>query len=82
VTCASIGFFVGEDQPVVWRGPMLHKALEQFLTDFYWGEPDYVLSTCRRARATSHLLAGFLRRPRLRVTTRSRPPSGWRSGPG
>jgi ATP-binding protein involved in chromosome partitioning len=39
----SMGFFVPDDQPVVWRGPMLHKALEQFLVDAYWGEPDYLL---------------------------------------
>jgi ATP-binding protein involved in chromosome partitioning len=39
----STGFFVGDDQPVIWRGPMLHKALEQFLTDVLWGEPDYLL---------------------------------------
>jgi ATP-binding protein involved in chromosome partitioning len=39
----SIGFFVDEDQPVMWRGPMLHKALEQFLVDVYWGEPDYLV---------------------------------------
>ncbi len=43
VSLASIGFFVPEDQPVIWRGPMLHKALEQFLTDFYWGSPDYLV---------------------------------------
>jgi ATP-binding protein involved in chromosome partitioning len=43
VHLASIGFFVPEDQPVIWRGPMLHKALEQFLTDFYWGEPDFLV---------------------------------------
>jgi ATP-binding protein involved in chromosome partitioning len=43
VRCISIGFFVGEDQPVMWRGPMLHKALEQFLVDVYWGSPDYLL---------------------------------------
>jgi ATP-binding protein involved in chromosome partitioning len=43
VKCISMGFFAGEDQPVIWRGPMLHKALEQFLTDVYWGEPDYLL---------------------------------------
>jgi ATP-binding protein involved in chromosome partitioning len=43
VSVISIGFFVGEDQPVIWRGPMLHKALEQFLADVYWGEPDYLL---------------------------------------
>jgi len=36
----STGFFVDEDQPVVWRGPMLHKALEQFVTDTHWGELD------------------------------------------
>ncbi|MHB1925147.1 MAG: Mrp/NBP35 family ATP-binding protein [Acidimicrobiales bacterium] len=43
VSVVSIGFFVGEDQPVMWRGPMLHKALEQFLVDVAWGEPDYLL---------------------------------------
>ena len=43
ISCISIGFFVREDQPVIWRGPMLHKALEQFLSDVYWGEPDYLL---------------------------------------
>jgi ATP-binding protein involved in chromosome partitioning len=36
----SIGFFVTEDQPVVWRGPMLHKALQQFVSDTYWGRLD------------------------------------------
>jgi ATP-binding protein involved in chromosome partitioning len=39
----SIGFFVEPDQAVVWRGPMLHKALEQFLTDVHWGELDYLV---------------------------------------
>jgi ATP-binding protein involved in chromosome partitioning len=43
VRCISMGFFVDEDQPVIWRGPMLHKALEQFLTDVYWDDPDYLL---------------------------------------
>ena len=43
VTLISMGFFAREDQPVVWRGPMLHKALEQFLTDVHWGEPDYLI---------------------------------------
>jgi len=43
VKCISMGFFAGEDQPVIWRGPMLHKALEQFLTDVFWGEPDFLL---------------------------------------
>jgi ATP-binding protein involved in chromosome partitioning len=43
VRVLSMGFFVPDDQPVIWRGPMLHKAIEQFLSDAYWGEPDFVL---------------------------------------
>src|SRR3954447_2351201 len=39
----SIGFFVQEDSAVVWRGPMLHKALTQFLEDVAWGELDHLL---------------------------------------
>src|SRR5437763_3880275 len=39
----SIGFFIEEDQAVVWRGPMLHKALQQFLEDVAWGELDYLV---------------------------------------
>ena len=39
----SMGFFVGDDQPVIWRGPMLHKALEQFLVDVDWGGPDFLV---------------------------------------
>jgi ATP-binding protein involved in chromosome partitioning len=39
----SIGFFVEQDAAVVWRGPMLHKALQQFLEDVEWGELDYLL---------------------------------------
>ena len=39
----SIGFFLDEDAAVVWRGPMLHKALTQFLKDVDWGELDYLL---------------------------------------
>ncbi len=39
----SIGFFLEEDAAVVWRGPMLHKAIQQFLEDVDWGELDYLL---------------------------------------
>lgn len=39
----SVGFFVDAGEPVVWRGPMLHKALQQFLTDTYWGQLDILL---------------------------------------
>ena len=43
VRCISMGYFVPDGQAVIWRGPMLHKALEQFLTDVYWDEPDFLL---------------------------------------
>jgi ATP-binding protein involved in chromosome partitioning len=43
VRCMSMAFFVPDGQAVIWRGPMLHKALEQFLTDVYWDDPDFLL---------------------------------------
>jgi ATP-binding protein involved in chromosome partitioning len=43
VKVVSIGLFTNEDNPVVWRGPMLHKALQQFLGDVYWGDLDFLL---------------------------------------
>ncbi len=43
VRCISMGFFIEEDQAVIWRGPMLHKALEQFLTDVFWDEPEFLV---------------------------------------
>jgi ATP-binding protein involved in chromosome partitioning len=43
VRCISMGFFLDDNQPVVWRGPMLHKALEQFLVDVDWGDPEFLL---------------------------------------
>jgi ATP-binding protein involved in chromosome partitioning len=43
ISVMSIGFFVEEDAAVVWRGPMLHKALQQFLEDVEWGPLDYLL---------------------------------------
>ena len=39
----SIGFFLVDNEPVMWRGPMLHRALEQFLTDVHWGELDVLV---------------------------------------
>jgi ATP-binding protein involved in chromosome partitioning len=39
----SIGFFLDENEPVMWRGPMLHRALEQFLTDVHWGDLDVLV---------------------------------------
>lgn len=43
VKLISMGFFVEPDQAVVWRGPMLHKALTQFMKDTNWGELDYLI---------------------------------------
>ncbi len=43
IAVMSIGFFVKQDEAVIWRGPMLHKALQQFLEDVEWGALDYLL---------------------------------------
>ncbi|MGB3410374.1 MAG: Mrp/NBP35 family ATP-binding protein [Microthrixaceae bacterium] len=70
VNCISMGFFVDEDQPVIWRGPMLHKALEQFLTDVYWDEPDYLVVDLPPGTGDISIsLAQFLPRAELYVVT-------------
>ncbi|MBC2681917.1 P-loop NTPase [Corynebacterium sp. 4HC-13] len=43
VKLISIGHFVGDNSPVVWRGPMLHRAIQQFLGDVFWGDLDILL---------------------------------------
>jgi ATP-binding protein involved in chromosome partitioning len=43
VKVMSIGFLVQPDQPLIWRGPMLHSAIKQFITDVAWGELDYLI---------------------------------------
>ncbi|MEO6570753.1 MAG: P-loop NTPase [Ilumatobacteraceae bacterium] len=43
VRAISMGYFAPPGEAVIWRGPMLHKALEQFLTDVFWDEPDFLL---------------------------------------
>jgi ATP-binding protein involved in chromosome partitioning len=43
VKMMSIGFLVQPDQPLIWRGPMLHSAIRQFLSDVVWGELDYLV---------------------------------------
>ena len=74
VRCMSIGFFVEEDQPVIWRGPMLHKALEQFLTDVFWDEPDFLLVDLPPGTGDIALsLAQFLPRAELYVVTTPQP---------
>jgi ATP-binding protein involved in chromosome partitioning len=43
VSAVSIGLFLPSNEPVVWRGPMLGRAVEQFLADVHWGSPDYLI---------------------------------------
>ncbi len=74
VTLISMGFFAREDQPVVWRGPMLHKALEQFLTDVHWGEPDYLIVDMPPGTGDIALsMAQFLPRAEVLVVTTPQP---------
>ena len=74
VRCISMGFFVEEDQPVIWRGPMLHKALEQFLTDVFWDEPDYLLVDLPPGTGDIALsISQFLPRGELIVVTTPQP---------
>ncbi len=74
VSLISTGFFVGDDQPVIWRGPMLHKALEQFLTDVYWGEPDFLLVDMPPGTGDVALsLAQFMPRTEVMVVTTPQP---------
>src|SRR5215204_1919633 len=74
VRCISMGFFAQEDQPVIWRGPMLHKALEQFLTDVYWDEPDFLLVDLPPGTGDISIsLAQFLPRAEVFVVTTPQP---------
>jgi ATP-binding protein involved in chromosome partitioning len=71
----SIGFFMGsEDAAVVWRGPMLHKALTQFLEDVDWGELDYLLIDLPPGTGdVSMTLAQLLPQARFLIVTTPQP---------
>ena len=74
VRCISMGFFAAEDQPVIWRGPMLHKALEQFLTDVFWDEPDFLVVDLPPGTGDISIsLAQFLPRAEVLVVTTPQP---------
>ena len=74
VRLVSMGFFAREDQAVIWRGPMLHKALEQFLTDVYWGAVDYLLIDMPPGTGDVSLsIAQFLPRAEVVVVTTPQP---------
>ena len=75
VKVMSIGFFVEENAAVVWRGPMLHKAIQQFLEDVDWGELDYLLLDLPPGTGdVSMTLAQLL--PQARDPRRHDPPAG------
>jgi ATP-binding protein involved in chromosome partitioning len=74
VRCISMGFFVPEDQAVIWRGPMLHKALEQFLVDVAWGDPEFLLIDLPPGTGDVSLsIAQFIPRAELFVVTTPQP---------
>jgi ATP-binding protein involved in chromosome partitioning len=74
VRVVSMGFFAREDQPVIWRGPMLHKALEQFLTDVFWDEPDLLLVDLPPGTGdVSISMAQFLARSEVVIVTTPQP---------
>ena len=77
IAVMSIGFFVEEDAAVVWRGPMLHKALKQFLEDVEWGALDFLLIDLPPGTGdVSMTLAQLLPQASfVIVTTPSRPPN-------
>jgi ATP-binding protein involved in chromosome partitioning len=70
VKIISMGFFVPEETPVIWRGPMLHKAVQQFLGDVYWGDLDFLLADLPPGTGdVSISMAGFLPGAQLLVVT-------------
>lgn len=74
VRLISMGFFAREDQPVIWRGPMLHKALEQFLTDVFWDDPEYLIVDMPPGTGDiSMSMAQFLPRAEVLVVTTPQP---------
>ena len=79
VKVISIGMFTPGNAPVVWRGPMLHRALQQFLADVYWGDLDVLLLDLppghRRRRDLARPAAAQRRDPR-----RHHPAAGRRGG--
>jgi ATP-binding protein involved in chromosome partitioning len=74
VRLISMGFFAREDQAVIWRGPMLHKALEQFLTDVWWADLDYLVVDMPPGTGDISLsIAQFLPRAEVLVVTTPQP---------
>jgi ATP-binding protein involved in chromosome partitioning len=74
VKVMSIGFFLERNAAVVWRGPMLHKAIQQFLEDVAWGETDYLLLDLPPGTGdVSMTLAQLLPQAKVAVVTTPQP---------
>ena len=74
VKVMSIGFFVEENAAVVWRGPMLHKAIQQFLEDVDWGETEYLLLDLPPGTGdVSMTLATLLPQAKITIVTTPQP---------
>ncbi|MGF1666509.1 MAG: P-loop NTPase [Acidimicrobiia bacterium] len=74
VKVMSMDYFVADDQAVIWRGPMLHKAIEQFLKDVWWDEPDILLVDMPPGTGdVSISMAQFLPRAQVLLVTTPQP---------
>lgn len=74
VKVMSMDFFVGDDKAVIWRGPMLHKAMEQFLNDVFWDAPDFLLiDTPPGTGDVAISLSQFLPRSQMLLVTTPQP---------
>ena len=71
----SIGFFLEQEGAIIWRGPMLHRALEQFLSDVHWGELDYLVVDMPPGTGDVGLSLGQLM-PRAEARRRDDAPAG------
>ncbi len=74
VKVMSMDFFVGDDKAVIWRGPMLHKAMEQFLNDVFWDAPEFLLiDTPPGTGDVAISLSQFLPRAQMLLVTTPQP---------
>ena len=74
VQVMSMDYFVPDDKAVIWRGPMLHKAIEQFLSDVFWDAPDYLIVDMPPGTGDIAIsMAQFLPRAQVLVVTTPQP---------
>lgn len=74
VQVMSMDYFVPDDKAVIWRGPMLHKAVEQFLSDVFWDAPDYLIVDMPPGTGDIAIsMAQFLPRAQVLIVTTPQP---------